>query len=142
MVRTPYHQEQLTEGLLYQKYEPHIHSFTFSNMKNETIDAAFEVTQKLDQIYAEKERHIQYLYVLEQVTYSPHVLRRAIESVDSRSESLHESSAVVADTFLTKVLETVMFPKLNLHKKQALSFFSTEAEAFAWFEERRKTIGK
>lgn len=142
MVITPYCQEQLTDGLLYQKYQPHIHNLTFTDMSKQTVDRAFKLVTALDQQYAGQGNHIQYLYVLDEVSYTPYLLKKVLESIKLTPSDLYESTAVVTDTFLAKVLETLVLSKVSLQKKHQVRFFSTEPEAFAWFDERRDAIGK
>lgn len=139
MVNIPYEQEQLTDGLVYAKYRPHIHSFTFTNMTKETVDAGYELVIALDKEYAEKGIHIQYLYILDNAPYTPYLLKKVLESADITPPNLRYSSAVVADTFLTRVIQAIIIPKVAPDVVQSTGFFSTEEEAFAWLEERRKT---
>lgn len=142
MLRSPYHQEQITDGLLYQKYRPHIHSLTFTNMSNETVDAAYEIITALNREYAENKQHLQLLYILDDVQYTPYMLTKILQSLKTVTASLRHSTAVVADNFLTDVLQAMIFPKLDISMKQAIHFFATEAEAFKWLDERRKTMGE
>ena len=138
MVKTPYHEEQLTDGLIYAKYHPHIHSFTFSNMTKETVDAAYQYITTLDKEYAEKGIHIQYLYILDDVPYTPYMLTKIKQSLALVSTTLRHSSAVVADTFFARVLQAIIVPNIAKDIMQEVRFFTTESEAFEWLTSRQK----
>ena len=142
MVQTPYYEEQLTDGLVYAKYRPHIHCFTFTNMTKETVDIAYSHIIALDKEYATKGIHVQYLYVLDDVTYTPYVLTKLKQLINAMPENLRDSSAIVADTFLNRALEAIVMPLIRSIEIQSINFCATEKEAFAWFEERRKSIGE
>ncbi len=138
MVKTPYHEEQLTDGLLYAKYHPHIHSFTFSDMSKETVDAAYAIITSLNKDYAEKGIHLQYLYILDDMHYTPYVLQKIKQSLAQISPELQHSSAVVADTFLARILQTMIVPHIAKVIMQEVQFFTTEGEAFEWLASRQE----
>lgn len=138
MVHIPYEEEQLSDGLVYAKYRPHIHAFTFTNMTKETVDAGYKVVTALDKDYAEKKIHIQYMYILDHAPYTPYVLKKLKQSIDVMPATLQQSVAVVADSFLTRVFQAIVIPKVVQYVIQSTNFFLTEEEAFDWLDERRK----
>lgn len=140
MVNIPYEEEQLSDGLVYAKYHPHIHAFTFTNMTKATVDAGYKVVTALDKDYAEKKIHIQYMYILDDAQYTPYLLKKLKQSVDIMPATLQQSVAVVADSFLTRVFQAIVIPKVVQFVMQSTKFFLTEEEAFVWLEERRKSM--
>ncbi|MEM9953023.1 MAG: hypothetical protein AAF846_15570 [Chloroflexota bacterium] len=133
--------KSLTDGLLYQHFHPHIHAFTFTDSIRETIDAGYDKIIELDTYHAQNGLHIQYLYVLDHITLTSYMALKLQKATALTLAELTESIAIVADTFLAAVIDRLMMPLINQEAQSVTRFFTTEQEAFAWFEQRREEIG-
>ena len=141
MSQTPLKIQMLTSGLLYQHYFEHIHYFAVTDITRETVDAAYEKVRELDTYYAENGLHVQYLYSLDQLRITPYAALKIQKSVALSPDNLTESIAIVASTFMSTIINKLIIPLINDGEAHEIRFFHTDAEAFAWFEERRKEIG-
>ena len=74
--------------------------------------------------FSENGTHLKYLYVLDDVSYTPYLLKKLKQAVDLVPPELMEKSAIVADTFFTRVLQAIVVPKIMQHIMQFTQFLT------------------
>lgn len=128
------------DGLSYTVLEHDIHHFYYTAMTKAAVDASVEIILQLDQQYSTQQKHVQYMYNLEEAWFTQYMLWGIMKVFHTTPDTLYESSAVIADLPLVRVIQRAIRPELGIHPLQKISFFKTQDDALDWLAVRRQQV--
>lgn len=129
-------EEKPTSGLTFQIFDNGIHRFHITKMTRDTVDAIVERAMQIDKIFHENEGHACFLYILDDVPFTPYLLQKVIQAVQTTPADLCESTAVVAKNFTLGIFRSLIVPRVSAKARQSTQFFTDEQEAREWLVAR------
>lgn len=134
------HEEQPTEGLLYQIFDNGIHRLLLTKTTRKVVDAVVEKAMSIDETCHAAHEHACFLYVLDNVSFTPYLLHKVVQAVQSTPSDLRESTAVVGNNFTINIVRSLIIPRVAIKARQSTQFFTDEQDALEWLTQRIKAL--